>query len=305
MDLKCVLFNFKPIPNNPYLLEDLLFASVTFNKETILNYYNSSSNFTLYFINKEPNTFEMNGIEEILFQANNSTGNQTSKQLVSISSNLICLKQEDIFSYLKQSLSLFFKPVNLNDTTEYIKELHEGFGNFDLRTKVVPLLTNQKELEIDVSMILGFKYLKYSTRRIMIIIMILTKNIFQDLLFDQFYYQIKETDDLNSPRVIDFDRNIYLSGLQEEQTDLKGHDIDFYLFDVFETAKTVNRENHSKIVLGALNCLSFWFNFCVLDIHLYIQRSFGLFTKLYELLLLLKSKLNLSIVNCSSNLFST
>ena len=97
--------------------------------------------------------------------------------------------------------------------------------------------------------------------------------------------------DFSSPPEKNLKREIYFSSFMEEQSDLDD-DLHFYLNTVFATTKTTNRENYSKVVINVLNCLNFWFNFCVFDIHLYIQRFFGLFLKLYEYLIVLKSKLN-------------
>ena len=149
-DLKCFEFKFLPIKNNKYLylLKQRRIAIVNFNHSAILNYYNSNSSFDFYFINKKQNTSELNGIDKIEFKTNKS-----SKRLVSISSNLIVFKQEDIFGYVKQPLSLFFRTVNLNDTTEYIQELRSGFARHNLETKLTPMHRESRDLEVDVSKI--------------------------------------------------------------------------------------------------------------------------------------------------------
>ena len=148
IDLKCFEFSFLPIKNDRYLylLKDVRFASVTFNKQVILNYYNSNS-FKVYFMNKKRSTYELNGIDKLEFKANG----KRSKQLISIDSDLVVFKQEDIFSYLRNRASLIFKTVNLNDTTEYNEELYRGSRKFNLKTKTIPTHVFGNDLEIDVS----------------------------------------------------------------------------------------------------------------------------------------------------------
>lgn len=152
LDLKCFEFKFRPIKNDQYayLLNWLRLACLKFNKEVILNYYNLTTSFDFYFINKEPSTHELNGIDRMTLNSDSKNG---SKQLLSVDSNLVVFKQEDIFTYVKQPLSLVFETVNLNDTTEYIQELLRGFKRFGLKTKEIPLFTEgeEKNQEIDVS----------------------------------------------------------------------------------------------------------------------------------------------------------
>ena len=116
----------------------------------------------------------------------------------------------------------------------------------------------------------------------------------QDLLFDQYFYQVKEVTDFNSPRIINFEREIYFSNFVEEIIDGFENDLHFYLNPVHGITTITNRESHSKVIINALNTLSFWFNFCVLDAHVFIRKFFGLFLKLYQVLLVLKGKLNSS-----------
>ena len=147
-DLKCFEFIFLPINNDRYLylLKERRVATVTFNHLAILNYYNSSSDFHFYFINKKIETHELNGIDKIVINTNKS-----SNRLVSIRSNLVVFKQEDIFSYVKQPLSLIYQTVNLNDTTEYIRELEDGFARFNMKTKMTPMHRDSIGLEVNVS----------------------------------------------------------------------------------------------------------------------------------------------------------
>ena len=131
----------------------MLLAGIQLNKEAILKFYNSDYSFDFYFISKKPSSNELNGIDKVTIKANKVT----SKQLIQIDLNLVIFRQVDLFSYAKQPLSLFFQTVNLNDTSEYHKELFFGFRKFDLMTKKIALYTKEekeKNLEIDVSKIL-------------------------------------------------------------------------------------------------------------------------------------------------------
>ena len=113
------------------------------------------------------------------------------------------------------------------------------------------------------------------------------------MLFDQYLYQIKNVTDFSSPRVLDFEREIYFVSVAEEHTNqLEGEDMRFYLNPFFTITKRTNRENHTKVIINVLNCLNFWFNFCVFNLYSYLQKFFGLSLKLYGLLRTLKSKLN-------------
>ena len=146
--LKCVKFKFRSINDDRYLylLKETHFVSITFNKKAILDYYNSSTDFSLYFINKKKYTQELNGIARIEFEADEIN----SKQLISIETNLVVFKQKDIFSYVKQPLSLLFETVNLNDTTEYVNQSISRFSDFNLRTKSMPLSSAGKDLDMEI-----------------------------------------------------------------------------------------------------------------------------------------------------------
>lgn len=113
-------------------------------------------------------------------------------------------------------------------------------------------------------------------------------------MFDQYYLQFQNVTDFSSPRAINFERKIYFSNFVEGKTKLDDYDLHFYLNAVYTTTTMTNRENNSKVIINYLNCLNFWFNFCVLDIHLYVQKFFGLFLKFYDVMLILRIKLNAS-----------
>ena len=266
INLKCFQFRFRPIKNSRYLylMKDLLFAKINFDKDAILKcpiYQKSNTSFEFYFINKKANTHELNGIDKLTIELYNRND---SKQLSSIASKLVVFKQQDIFSYVKQPLSLLFETVNLNDTTDYVDELIRSLQKFNLKTRYIPMFGDSDKLEID------------------------------DLLADQYYLQFQNVTDFSSPRVIEFDRKIFFSNFIEEQADLDDYDLYFYLSCVYTLTTVTNRDSPSKVVIQVLNCLSFWFNFCVLDIYLYILKFFELFLKLYKLLLVLRSKLKAS-----------
>ena len=114
-------------------------------------------------------------------------------------------------------------------------------------------------------------------------------------MFDQFYSQFKNLTDFNAPQVLNFERKIYFSNFIEEQSDLED-DLHFCLEPFYKIIKTTNRENYPKVVINVLNCLSFWFDFCIFDLQLYWQKLFGLFPKIYAFLLSLRSKLNSFLV---------
>ena len=155
LNLKCLEFKFKPIENNRfvYLLNRMQIAKIQFNKQVISKYYNFKDSFDFYFSNKNTTSLELNGINKLTMQVND-TGD--SKQLFSIVSNLVVFRQKDLFTFVKEPLSLLLKTVNLNDTTEYIEALKSGFSRLSLKTKKVPLFfrkenMDQTNLEIDVS----------------------------------------------------------------------------------------------------------------------------------------------------------
>src|SRR5699024_8856802 len=135
-NLKCFEFEFKPIKNDryTYLLSMFRLVCLKFNKDAILKYYNSNSSFDFYFVNKKPNTYELNGVDKITLDADHQNG---TKQLISVDSYLVVFKQEDIFTYVKQPLSLVFETVNLNDTTEYLTELFKGARKLGLKTREI------------------------------------------------------------------------------------------------------------------------------------------------------------------------
>ena len=266
LNLKCFQFRFRPIQNDRYLylMKDFIFAKIQFDKDAIFKYHTyrkSNTSFEFYFMNKKANTHELNGIDKLIIEFN---GRNDSKQLTSIGTSLVVFKQQDIFTSVKQPLSLLFKTVNLNDTTDYVFEIMRGLRKHNFKTRRLVMFKDSDKLEID------------------------------DLLADQYYFQFKNVTDFNSPRVNDFEREFYFSNFVNGTTNLDDYDLYFYLSPVYTTTTLTNRENHSKIVINVLNCLSFWFNFCVLDIHLYIQKFFGIFLKLYQLLLVLRSKLKAS-----------
>ena len=257
--LKCAEFEFEDIKNENYMsrLGEMLFVKIKFNKEALLSYYGSRF-FELYFINKQADTEEINGIDRLEFAYE-----QGSKRSIILRQVLHVFKYEDRFSFLRNSrnfLSLFYETVNLNDTTSYIRRISEGFSRLRLNTRTLPL-------ELDSSFVI------------------------EDQLFDQYIQQIENETDYSAPRVINFEREIYFTSFVGKRTHLDDYDMKFHLVPLVARTKLTNRESYSSMVINILNTLNIWTNFCVLDIYLYIQTVFRLLYRFYLLLIQLDIKL--------------
>ena len=255
-DLKCFELEFEDIKNADYMnkLSEMLFVKIKFDEAAIRRYYNSNR-FEVYFINQKAETEELNGIDRLEFAYA-----EESKRTIVVRQQLHVFKYEDRFDVLRNPLSLFYEPINLNDTTSYIQGIAKGFTNMQLNTRTLPLE-------------LGSNF------------------VIDDELFDQYFRQIQNVTDYNAPRVIEFEREFYFTSYRVKSARLDDYDLRFHLMPLVSRTKLTNRESYSSMLINILNSLNIWTNFCVLDIHVYIQAMVHLFYRLYLLLVRFDVKL--------------
>lgn len=180
------------------------------------------------------------------------------------------IERNDRFELFKNPKSLFYKTIKVNDAADYLQEMKKNFEEeFNLTTRNIILLneeTDDFKREID------------------------------DELFEQFYLQVQNVSDHNSPVSLNYEQKI--SKIYVTQDFYPNHDYpNFKIAFSFLTRQTEiqNDDNNAKLVLSLLNTLSLWLNLYILDIYVYLIFILRPIEKIYEFLI--RSELYLKTIS--------
>ena len=234
------------------------------NKDVLKIYFNKTftlqKDLNIYFFTKIRNTMQFSRITNLEFFLNKEFRyiyviNQTSVE-----------QQYNTFNLIKNPLLIFSSDSDQNDANCYFTNLMNDFEqNKKLRTLILPLERIKSKKEIN------------------------------DDLFAQ-YEQIENTVD-SSMSLNTIKRFITNKSHRESSNKLTDSKPDFrfelnFLKDIIVHTYRVN---FTKIMLSLFNVLSYWFNLCILDLHVYVYYAYFkivlIFVSIYKLLIRIETSL--------------
>lgn len=80
-------------------------------------------------------------------------------------------------------------------------------------------------------------------------------------------------------------------------------DFKFSLSFLARHTELTNEEGYAKLIQSVLNALSIWLNICILDIYIYLNKSFDYVEKFYWYLIRLRNHLS-SLLVCRADVQS-
>ena len=269
LNLKCFEIVLKP----SFKEEDFYFK---FNKVVLDVYLNDDicrQHPSAFFLYRENESKQIGG--SYFFRIGKPPKKSDYKYFYEIEFQLIKIKREDKFEFLKNPLSLFFETTAINDASKYLETMKQKFKNkYELAS--VDTILDDFKLEID------------------------------DLLFKQFYLQIQNLTDHNGLTSLNFKQNVYNMYSQTAYTPLNNPDFKFSLSSISRQVEISNEDNYTKLIISILNAVSFWLGLCAFDLSaVYVNRSFkpnlNLYQLLFKLKLYLHSKIRINLIpqNCT------
>ena len=269
LNLKCFEKVLKPY----FKEEDSYFGASKLIMSVYLNHDIYRQHPFAYFLYRDRESKQIGG--SYLYQIGNPPKESDYKYFYEIEFQLIKIKREDKFEFLKNPVSLFFETTAINDATNYLEIMKQKFKNkYGLASRNT--LLDDFELEID------------------------------DLLFKQFYLQIQNLTDHNGLISLNFEQSIFNMYSQEKSSPLYSPDFQFSLSSISRQVEISNEDNYTKLIISILNAVSFWLGLCAFDLSaVYVDRSFkpnlNLYQLLFKLKLYLHSKIRINLIpqNCT------
>ena len=151
------------------------------------------------------------------------------------------LTHDDKFNFIKNPLSLFYGENDVNDPDRYLKRLIDFKRG--LSTLNLPLEEDAFNNEID------------------------------DDLFEQYYLQIQNVTDHQTPAKSNYKR-IFATNYYNVDSDTSKPDLSLHLIPFKKKLTITNSDNFTKLILNLLNAFSTWFGLGVFDLHVYVHLLF-------------------------------
>lgn len=258
LEMKCLVIS----PKLLFSEADFLFERHMYPIKIFLTDY--AKNQTIFFISKKKDSKEMNEIYKFIFKEDEL---HTNKYLVNIVS--IKLKSNDLFKYIKSPLNLIIGETDTSKISEYLKNME--------------YITKTKYGFLTTYFPLGSQNFKY---------------IVDNILFNQYYYQVQKPIDLYYPINENYEREIYNTYVQISTVinEDSQPEIEFAPSNNIQQTVCKSANNYATLIQSILNSASLWLNVCILDAHIYISKLVYLFKFCYKKLHLLKSSFHLGLV---------
>ena len=269
MNLKCFEIVLKPY----FKEEDFYFKLNKVVLDVFLKNHICRQHPFAYFLYRENESKQIGG--SYFYQIRKPPEEIYYKYCYEIEFQLIKIKREDKFEFLKNPVSLFFETTAINDATNYLEIMKQKFKNkYGLASR--DTLLDDFKLEIN------------------------------DLLFKKFYLQIQNLTDHNGLTSLNFEQSVYYMYTQRKTIPIRFADFRFSLSSISRQVEISNEDNYTKLVISILNAVSFWLGLCAFDLSaVYVNRSFKPNLNLYQLLfkikLYLHSKITINLIpqNCT------
>lgn len=116
-----------------------------------------------------------------------------------------------------------------------------------------------------------------------------------DELFSQYYAQVQNVSDHNSPSNENYLREFTID-FHDQARDERELYISYEFIWFRKVILITNDQNYATLILSLLNVLSLWLNFCILDAHAYLFKLAKLFSVVYRLLRTLRERLRRIVV---------
>ena len=269
LNLKCFEIILKP----PFKEEDFYFNANKLVLDVNLNDFIYRQHSFIYFLYRETESKQIGG--SYLYKIGNPPKYKYRKYTYEIEFQLIKIKREDKFEFLKNPVSLFFETSAINDATNYLETMKQKFKNkYKLASR--DTILDDFKLEID------------------------------DLLFKQFYLQIQNLTDHNGLTSLNFEQSVYNMYTQRAHTPFHNLDFTFSLSLISRQVEISNEDNYTKLIISILNAVSFWLGLCVFDlsavnVNRLIKSNLNLYQSLFKLKLYLHSKIRINLIpqNCT------
>ena len=269
LNLKCFEINLKI----SFKEEDFYFTDSKLVLDAHLNADIYRQHPFAYFLYRENESKQIGGSH--LYQIGKPPEESDYKYNYEIEFQLIKIKREDKFEFLKNPVSFFFETTAINDATNYLETMKQKYKNkYGLASR--DTLLDDFKFEID------------------------------DLLFKQLYLQIQNLTDHNGLTSLNFEQSVYNMYTQKAITELSYPDFTFSLSSISRQVEISNEDNYTKLIISILNALSFWLGLCAFDLSaVNVNRSFKPNLNLYQLLfkikLYLHSKIRINLIpqNCT------
>lgn len=221
----------------------------------------SEYNLICYFLTRIKNTLQFSKLNYLDFQnhkMNKAYGYAIESEFFEIEFN-------DKFNLIKNPLSLLYGSNNLNDANQYLNKLVSNFKLIcQMQTLNFPLNRDKYDSNLE----------------------------FSEHLFDQYYRQIQNETDYKTPSNLNYKRQFIINNLDKYPIDESDFDIKFSLIFFKRILEITSEDNYAKLLLNILNLFSFWFNFNVLDLHIFIYKIKFITASLHKMISKTKNHLN-------------
>ena len=258
--LKC----FEIILKTSFKEENFYFLDVRFVLHLYLNDRIYRQYQSVYFLYRERESKQIGGsfLYRIGAQSNDN------KHIYDIEFQLTVIVREDWFEFFKNPRSLIYDTTTVNDATKYLETMKKKFKNKHGLTSRDTILDHDFKLEID------------------------------DLLFKQFYLQIKNRTNHNGLISLNYKQNVYNTYSQAKVIPLEVKNFEDFRFSLSLISRHVdifNEDNFTKLIISILNAISFWLGLCILDLSVYVRKLFRPILHFYQMLIKVKVYLHLRI----------
>lgn len=182
----------------------------------------------------------------------------------SVHQELFEIQYIDKFNLIKNPMFIFYESNNLDEVNDYLNKMINRFQIiFEHQTLKLPIDRDDENLNSPID----------------------------DLLFDQYFKLIQNVTDHEAPLNPNYLRTFSVNYL--EKTDYINsksndtYDFEFGFIFFIRIIEISNKDNYVKLILNLVNVLSIWFSIGVLDLYIIFYKIKFLFTKLYQILVIL------------------